>query len=85
MDCTKLSIVLNQNETNKYAKDWFIFLLPNLKHLILGVGDLPQIDSELIPILNNKMQQLDIEIFFMKSDYKKLIKQVMFIFQLLNI
>jgi len=50
--------------TVENGKDWLIFLLPNLKHLILCSEEIPSIESELIPTLNNKIQQLDIYMEF---------------------
>jgi hypothetical protein len=41
-------------------KDWIIYSLPNLRHLILCYTKLPSIDSEIVPILNKRIQQLDI-------------------------
>jgi hypothetical protein len=42
-------------------KDWIFYSLPNLRHLILSYTALPLIDSELTPILNKKIQRLDID------------------------
>jgi hypothetical protein len=47
-------------------KDWIIYSLPNLRHLILSPTELPSIENELVPILNQKIQRLDI------SQYSKL-------------
>jgi hypothetical protein len=41
-------------------KDWIIYSLPYLRHLILSSTILPSIDSQLAPILNKKIQRLDI-------------------------
>lgn len=42
-------------------KDWIIYSLPNLRHMILSYTAIPSIDSELAPILNKKIQRLDID------------------------
>jgi hypothetical protein len=43
-------------------KDWIIYSLPNLRHLILSYNTtIPSIDSELAPILNKNIQRLDID------------------------
>jgi hypothetical protein len=44
-------------------KDWIIYSLPNLRHLILSYTytPMPSIDSELAPILNKNIQRLDID------------------------
>jgi hypothetical protein len=42
--------------------------------LILRGGKLPSIESEFIPILNNKIQQLDIYIEFVDENFKQLIE-----------
>jgi hypothetical protein len=42
--------------------------------LILCSRKLPSIESELIPILNNKIQQLDIHIKFIDDEFEQLIK-----------
>jgi hypothetical protein len=44
-------------------KDWIIYSLPNLRHLILSCmhTPMPSIDSELAPILNKNIQRLDID------------------------
>ena len=43
-------------------KDWIIYSLPNLRHLILFYTEsMPSIDSELAPILNKNIQRLDID------------------------
>jgi hypothetical protein len=47
-------------------KDWIIYSLPNLRHLILCSTKLPSIDSEIVPILNERIQQLDIDGEFSK-------------------
>jgi hypothetical protein len=60
--------------TDGKGKDSLIYFLPNLKHLILRGGKLPSIESELIPILNNKIQQLDIYIEFVDENFKQLIE-----------
>jgi len=42
-------------------KDWIIYLLPNLRHLILSYTPITSIDSELATVLNKKIQRLDID------------------------
>jgi hypothetical protein len=43
-------------------KDWIIYSLPNLRHLILSHRTaMPSIDSELAPILNKTIRRLDID------------------------
>lgn len=45
-------------------KDWIIYSLPNLRHLILSrTTSMPPIDGELAPILNKNIQRLDIDAF----------------------
>jgi len=41
-------------------KNWIIYSLPNLRHFILFSTRLPSINSELAPVLNERIQQLDI-------------------------
>ena len=44
-------------------KDWILHSLPNLRHLILSYISSSSIDSELAPILNEKIQRLDINAY----------------------
>ncbi len=44
-------------------KEWFIYGLPNLTHLILYSGKLCSIDNQLIEILNKRLQRLDIDLY----------------------
>ena len=71
---SNVTAVYFYNFPNGNAKDLFTSLLPNLKHFILGDSDLPLTESELVSILNRKIQHLDISINFIKSDFEKLIK-----------
>jgi hypothetical protein len=41
-------------------KEWFICALPHLNHLILSSEEFSSKDNKLIPILNNRIQRLDI-------------------------
>jgi hypothetical protein len=45
----------------EYQKDWIIYSLPKLRHLILSYTAIHSIDSELAPILNKRIQRLDID------------------------
>ena len=71
---SSITTVCSYNWSDKNAQDWLITVLPNLKHLILTGGDSFTVEDKLIPILNNKIQQLDIDIYSIKSDFEKLIK-----------
>ena len=42
-------------------KQWLIYSLPNVKHLILSNRELLSIDSELAQFLNERIQRLDID------------------------
>jgi hypothetical protein len=48
-------------------KRWFIHFLPNLKHLNLDSTPLPVSNSELVPIVTEKIQRLDIFENFMQQ------------------
>ena len=48
-------------ESVENQKDWIIYSLPNLKHLILSHSKMPSKDSCLMPILNRQIQRLDID------------------------
>jgi hypothetical protein len=52
-------------------KEWLIYTLPNLTHLILSSTKLPSIDSQLTEVLNKRIQRLDIDVY---SDLKQLTK-----------
>jgi hypothetical protein len=41
------------------AKQWFLYILPNLKYLTLSGTKLPLLQSELTSILNKKIQKMD--------------------------
>ncbi len=53
-------------------KDWIIYSLPNLRHLILPDIRFPSTDRELVPILNKRIQRLDI---YTNFQFKQLIKK----------
>ncbi len=57
------------------VKDWLIYILPNLKYFTYGRKKLPSIENELIPILNNKIQHLEITISFTNDAFERLIEQ----------
>jgi hypothetical protein len=44
-------------------KDWIISFLPNLRYLSLSFTKFHSIDNELIPILNQRIQRLDISLY----------------------
>ena len=54
-------------------KEWLFNRFPNLKNLFLSVRELPSIEIQLSPILNEKIQQLD------RTRYNQLRQLIMFI------
>jgi len=59
----------------KNHKDWIIYSLPNLRNLILDFSNFPSIRNELCPILNKRIERLDI---YSDYDFKQLTKSYVY-------
>jgi hypothetical protein len=58
-------------------KDWIISSLPNLRHLILSSEYLSSIDYKLVPILNERIQRLDI---YVNSQFNKQLRKISYVY-----
>ncbi|CAF1104215.1 unnamed protein product [Adineta ricciae] len=55
-----VSIVDLEGGSMENIKQWLVYVLPNVKHLSLSYTGLPSTNSQLVPILNSRIERLDI-------------------------